>query len=288
MFKHYLLNLRPYSWVDFILLGWLAKFWVNNQLGFETKDFYLAAAILLLWAFYNILLELVKGYQERGTMSVFPAIIALLTAVVLGYVGNNTTLVWVVISTVFVVAYLLKERVRFFGQINNLVRGLIQASYLLFAIAFYNAPLTGEIWWLAGAIVSLIFARSLVGDIRDVKHDAKINKQTLPVVLGIPIAKTLSTVAILVTILVTTLVLNVTWAVTLPLWLFALAVILYRNGYVLHQLSVLTTSAFAVNLIFVFTGQDLVIINLVYVGIFLNQIYYPLLSRKSNPTFVQT
>ena len=31
MFKHYLLNLRPYSWVDFILLGWLAKFWVNNH-----------------------------------------------------------------------------------------------------------------------------------------------------------------------------------------------------------------------------------------------------------------
>lgn len=287
MFKHYLLNLRPYSWVDFILLGWLAKFSVDNQLGFETKDFYLAAAILLLWAFYNILLELVKGYQERGTMSVFPAIIALLAATVLGYAGNGATLVWVVISTVFVVAYLLKKRVRFFGRVNNLVRGLIQASYLLFAITYYNAPLTGEIWWLAGAIVSLTFARSLVGDIRDIKHDAESSKQTLPVVLGIPIAKTLSTVAILVTILISTLVLNVAWAVTLPLWLFALAVILYRNGYVLHQLSILTTSAFAVNLIFAFTSQDLAIINLVYAGIFLNQIYYPLLSRKSNPTFVQ-
>jgi 4-hydroxybenzoate polyprenyltransferase len=248
---------------------------------------YVALAAILLWVFYNILLELVKGHQERGSMSVVPAILALAVAIWLGWLGSSGTLIWVIISSFFVGAYLLKKRVRFFGQTNNLVRGFIQAAYLLFAFAFYGTTFTADIWWLAAAVVLVTFARSLVGDIRDVKHDTFANKQTLPVTVGIQMAKILSGFAILATIFIITIVLHITWLVALPLWLFACAIVFYRNGYVLHQLSVVTTSALAVNLIFAFTNHDLIIVNLIYLGIFINMIYYPLLNRKSNPTFIQ-
>lgn len=287
MLKNYLLNLRPYSWVDLVLLGLVAKFAFINSPAFEPRDLYLATAMLLLWFFYNIFLELVKGYQERGTMSTLPAIASLLAATAIGYLGNSSTLVWALVSTVLVVAYLFKKRVRFFGLTNNLVRGLIQSSYFLFAASFYNTTLSQEIWLLALVILLLMFARSLVGDIRDIKHDYETKKSTLPATLGRSNAIILSVLAISAAALLSTLTLGFNWVLSLPLCLFGLAVIFSRNGYVLHQLSILTTSAFAANLIFAFSGQDLVLINLVYVGIFLNQIFYPLLSRKSNPTFVQ-
>jgi 4-hydroxybenzoate polyprenyltransferase len=171
------------------------------------------------------------------------------------------------------------------GNFSILIRGLIQTSYFFFVI-FLLYPSINVNQILIGVLIILIYTtRALVADIRDVRHNKEAGKQTIPVVFGNKISKTFIAIILLSSVLIQIVFFN-SYLVALPLVLFAIAVIFFSNGYILHQLMILTASFFHINFIAFFTNQNLIFFNIIYLGIFLNFIFYPLLQRRSNPTFV--
>lgn len=286
MIKKYFLNLRPYSWIDLFLLGFLAKFFTASRFSLETYDLYMVGALLSLWFFFNLALEAKHNYSYRGKISVVPAIIFLLIAIVIGIIVKPYSLIFIGASTLFVLIYLQKNRNALLGNCSSIVRGIISMSYFFFALAIYSSEFTKNAVVLGISIFLLSMSRSLIGDIRDIKHNREAKKKTFPVTFGTKVSKTLIIISLLIVIILQSLYFN-SIAVSLPIILFGIGLTFSRNGYVLHQLMILTTSFFSANMILFFVSENLLLLNILYVGIFLNFIFYPLLKRKSNPTFVQ-
>ena len=67
--RGFVFNLRPYSWIDLILLGYLAKFLTVRTLTFELSDLFFISGLLCLWFFFNISLEARKKYEYRARVN---------------------------------------------------------------------------------------------------------------------------------------------------------------------------------------------------------------------------
>ncbi|GEM_PF-3566256 len=283
--KGYLLNVRPYSWVDLILLGYLAKFFVSGKMVFEFSDSYFIAGLLCLWFFFNILLEKKHGYEYRGKVSPIPALGFLVIASAIGAAANPLSLAFVALSAFFSFLYLQKKDVPSLSKLSFVTRGVVQSSYFLYALAFFASDIFSTGALAISAMVFCIYAaRAIVGDLRDIKHDSERGKMTLPVAFG---AKPAAVLAAL--LLLTAAALQIfffhSFIVSLPVLLFMALLFFYENGYVLHQLSIHKTSFFHISLISLFTSHDAFFVALIYLGVFLNSVFYPLLERKSNPKF---
>ena len=201
---------------------------------------------------------------------------------------NSWTLIPLAISTVLVFLYLLKRKNKVLGNLSWFFRGLIQASYFIYALLFY-ANNFSQISILISILIFLVTsARSLVGDLRDEKNNREANKQTLVVTYGKIVSVIVIETFLVISIILSSFCFN--FLIAIPLLLLGLSLILFRNqrnNYYSHQLTVMTTMFFSINLIFYLLRFDLLLINLAYLGIFLNMIFYPLLDRKSNPKFEQ-
>jgi 4-hydroxybenzoate polyprenyltransferase len=276
-------NLRPYSWIDLTVLGLLAKFSLDATMNFTVKDIFMILGLILLWFFFNLTLELKHGYNYRSKPSILSGIISLLIAVSVGVYFEISTLIFVAISTFLVIVYLLKNKNRLFGNSSAQIRGLIQTSYFFYALMFYTTKI-GLTQIIIGIIVILItFARSIVGDLRDIEHNQLANKKTFAVSFG----KNISIIAIETAIIIATLLIAYffNFLIAIPLILFAITILFFKNGFVLHQLTIMTTMFVSVNFISYFTDINLFFMNLIFAGILLNMVFYPLLKRKSNPIF---
>jgi 4-hydroxybenzoate polyprenyltransferase len=181
---------------------------------------------------------------------------------------------------------LQKNRNAVLGNFSSLARGLIESLYFIYALLLFTNSINQQQILIAIFILLIYAARAVVGDIRDVKPNGEAGKKTFPVTFGVRASKILVILLLLITAAIQIISFN-SCLMTMPLLLFALALIFYNNGYVLHQLMILTTSFFHINLISYYTEQNLIFINLIFLGILLNFIFYPLLKRKSNPQFVQ-
>lgn len=283
--RHYLLNVRPYSWIDLVLLGYLSKFFVSGKMVFELSDSYFIAGLLSLWFFFNILLEKKHGYEYRGKVSHVPAIGFLLLASAIGAAANPISVVFVALSAVFSIAYLQKKVVPALGKLSFVTRGFIQVSYFLYALAFFTSDIFSAGSIAISAMVFCIYAaRAIVGDLRDIKHDSERGKMTLPVTLGKKPAAVLAALLLLAAAGLQIFFFH-SFIVSLPVLLFMVLLFFYENGYVLHQLSIHKTSFFHISLISLFTSHDAFFAVLIFLGVFLNSVFYPLLERKSNPKF---
>ncbi|MFA6255347.1 MAG: UbiA family prenyltransferase [Patescibacteria group bacterium] len=288
MIYRYLLNSRPYSWIDLTLLGLLAKFSVINYLSFNLKDVITIIGLLALWIFFNLILEVKHQYQYRGNVSVIIPIFFLLLTFLIGLLQNYSSIFLVLISVILVLLYLQKNRNEILGQLNSVNRGLIQVSYFLYALTFYSAVFSQTTIILAILIFLLYFSRGMVGDIRDIKHNAEANKKTFPVVFGLKKGRFLALSLLITSILIQHFYFG-SYLIIIPLLAYAIGLIFYTNYYIQHQLFIFTTSFFSISMIIYFTSSPsyLILIELVYLGIILNMIFYPLLERKSNPIFIK-
>ncbi|MBU1119224.1 hypothetical protein KKH43_05060 [Patescibacteria group bacterium] len=136
-------------------------------------------------------------------------------------------------------------------------------------------------------IFFLYASRAVIADIRDYKHNKAACKVTLPISLGIERSKMAIFLFLMISVVVLYSCIN-SLLVLFPILLFSSAFIVYKNGYALHQLMILTTLFFCVNCIALFTNQHLIFLNLVYLGIWFNLLFYPKIARKSNPVFLET
>lgn len=285
IFSH-ILNLRPSHWVDIILIGYLAKFSITRELALNITDTPWIVGVLALWLFFNALLEKKHDYTYRGKEIVAIPIIYFLLAVLIGLMTNPLSLIPASISALLVLLYLQKNKNVLLGNLSPIIRGLIQSTYFYFAFVYYTQIISLESIVLTSIVCLMLTMRSLVGDIRDIKHNKTANKRTIPVTLGLVNSKFVVTLMVVIIIS-----LGIGYfgslLIVFPLILFLVGLLINKYGYILHQLVIITTSFLSINLIVLFTNQNIIFFNLIFLGIWLNLIFYPLLRRKSNPIFVE-
>lgn len=279
-----LYNLRPYSWVDVLLLALVAQVVRVNQVAVTLPLLFASLGLLCLWFFFNLILEWRHRYQYRAPTSPVPAFAFLLVALAAGIYTNPQSVLWVAAGVLLVGAYLLKNQGGIWGVISNLVRGLIQASYCGYALTFFGNSISSKAVGLCLCVGFFTTARSLVGDIRDRRHNAEAGKITLAVRYGESQARGVAGFLLFLTLVVSTIFLSPLAVVPVLGALF----ILYseNSGYVVHQGTILMSSLFLATLTASLAGQSTLLLTFLSVGISLNLVYYPLLARKSNPIFV--
>lgn len=278
-------NLRPYSWVDLFLLGFVAKFSVTGSLRFEAQDVLITIGLFFLWSFLNLGLEIRHGYSYRSRPSILLPVLCIIFAVLIGLYLNPYTIIFAISSVIFIAAYLLKNVGRTMGILSLPFRGLIQTSFFFYSLLFFTKTVTNLHLALGLAVLLMYSARALIGDMRDSKHNKEDGKKTFVVNYGIEASVVLAVLLFLscVAIIIVYSNMLVVW----PLLSFSIALCFYRNGYILHQSAIVVTSFTSVNLITYFTANELLFTNLVFTGLLLNMLFYPLLKRRSNPDFVQ-
>ena len=279
-----LMNLRPYSWADLLFIGLVAKVSVEKSFSFDIKDIAMLIGLLSLWYFYNLLLEWYKAREYRARPNLIIAFSFLALGIILGLIYSPLTLIFSISSVFFVLLYLLKNKVTIFGISSPIVRGIIQSQYYLYALLFYSKNISNADITLSVLIFLMSASRALIGDLRDIVPDSKTNKNTFPVIFGVQAAIVLIVILFLASIIIFISAFQ-NYLAGFPLILMIIAVMAYKNGYVLHQLMIIATTFVSVNLIALLLGDSLILFNLIFLGIFTNLIFYPLLSRKSNPIF---
>ncbi|MFA5992605.1 MAG: UbiA family prenyltransferase [Candidatus Pacearchaeota archaeon] len=284
MTKSNIFNLRLYSWIDLILIGLIAKSSIEKSLEFSTKDIILAICLVSLWIFFNLILELKHSYEYRAKPKLVFTIIFLLIPLIIGLYFNYYTAIFSLTSTFFILLYLQKNKNQLFGNCSFVIRGLIQSQYYLYALMFYSHSINLTQILIILTIFLLSSARSIIGDIRDYKHNKESSKKTIVVNLGIN-KSVIIILSLFILSIITLLFISKSTLLIFPVILFALIIIFYRNGYILHQVSITLTSFVSINLILFFTNGNLFFSDIIFTGILLNMIFYPLLERKSNPRF---
>lgn len=278
-------NLRPYSWIDAVLIGLVGKFY-SGVMDFGFMDSIMIIGIFLLWVFYNTSLELAHSYSYRAKPNMIIPIASFILLVSLALSFSYYAALAGLISCLLVLMYNQKNRGFIFGNLSLVLRGLIQCSYFFYGLFFYINSLesVNMIHMHIGLVIILLSSsRAIIADIRDIKHNRKMNKQTFPVVFGTKISIIVIEILSIISLLLM-LRINI---FCLPVFLLGIALLFYDNGYVLHQLMITTTSFTSYLLITNVIGNNLIMFNIIFISVFLNLIFYPLLERKSNPKFMQ-
>ncbi|HLC79784.1 MAG TPA: UbiA family prenyltransferase [archaeon] len=284
--RHLLFNVRPYSWVDLVLLGYLAKFMVTKNLVFELNDLFFISGLLSLWCFFNIALEAKKKYAYRGNITFLASLPFMLIGIIIGAVNGVLPALFAILSIVFCFIYLEKKFNPLLGLASSLVRGIIQIFYFLYVLTFFsNEIFVFEVVALSLMILMLYTVRAIIGDLRDIIHDKRAGNSTLPILLGEKKSVLLCSVVLIATASLQIVFFNF-YIASIPVILFAILLFFYNNGYILHQLSIHKTSFFSLSMISAITSQSTVFIALIFLGIFLNSVFYHKLERKSNPKWI--
>ncbi len=273
-----IINSRPYSWGDLVILGFLAKFSVTGKLSFEPWDFFMVFCLLSLWLFFNFILENRHNYNYRQGVSKAFSYFWLIMAGTIAVVAKIEVQALIIVSIVFVYIYLYKNKNAVLGIISPLIRGSIQAIYFIIASQFYfQEAKNREI--ISLIILASFIVRSIVGDLRDIEIDTKRNKITLPVFFGDRAARAISIMFLLSIIEIEKFCFGSFW-VAVPAIVFVLTLFFYKNNYVLHQASIVFTTFIQLNMIAVHNSDSLILLNVVFMGLWFNFLFYPLLERK--------
>jgi len=156
---NYIGQLRPYSYVDLLLLFAALHAGVR-----------VAAGVSLLW--FGFLIHLEWRHRDRERLGWHWSMWAVPWAIAPVLVPSW----WVVPFFGFAVAYALKKRFRWAAAVSPLVNGLMKTFLVLLAPGVAAATLL--------MVLGLMTLRNLLGDLRDAEKDAKESVMTVPVVLG--------------------------------------------------------------------------------------------------------
>ncbi len=276
-------NLRPYSWVDLVFVGYLAKTIALGGLNFALSDLWFIIALLAMWFFYNSLLEKKHDYDFRAGHKIFITLISATIPVIIATL-KPLSLIFVVLAFGLNYLYLQKQSLPQLRLVSIIIRGFIHSNYFLFTIFFFSAQKSENLIFYTIMLFSIMCIRSLIGDLRDIKHNADKGKKTLAVILGQEKSFMLISITLIMLFSLNLIMFN-NLQILLPFLIFFLAMLIYQNWYVQHQLSVIWTMFVTLNYIGIISGVNLIIINLIFTGLTLNMVFYPFLKRESNPIY---
>lgn len=134
--KKQILNLRPYSWVDLILMAFLAKFSVTKFLAFSFGDTILVVEVLFWWFFFNSILEMKKNHSYRAQVPKILPILFLIPTITLAFWKNVVSLIPLFISIVGILLYLKKNEKKILGNYELCCEGIDPIFLLYLSFCF--------------------------------------------------------------------------------------------------------------------------------------------------------
>ena len=276
-------NLRPYSWGNLIIIGYLAKTIKLKELTFSWSDIFFITALLSMWIFYNSLLEIKHNYEYRAKLGYFVPLAAALIVLIIA-ASSYVSILFVFVVFLLNYLYLLKQNNNTLRLFSPIIRGAIESSYFLFTFIFLGGQLSSLIVNYTLIIFIIYALRSFIGDLRDFEHNKTSGKNTLAILLGKKSSEVLILMSLFSLIFIN-LITNNNNPLTFILITFSAAIIVSRNWYILHQASIIFTTFIIIAFIAQIASLPIMLFNLIYLGVILNLVFYPILERKSNPLF---
>ena len=276
-------NLRPYSWGNLIIIGYLAKTIKLGYFAAHWTDIFFISVLLSMWIFYNSLLEIKHNYKYRAKTSYLLPLFSALIAIIIA-IQKPTSLFFVFSAFLLNYLYLLKQNNKILRLFSPIIRGLIESSYFLFAYSFLGGQFNQPVAYYSIIILIIYVLRSFIGDLRDFEHNKSAHKNTLAVLFGKKASEILVVVS-LISLLFFNLIISDNSLLTFALITFSIAIVISRNWYILHQASIILTTFIVLLLLAEIAKLPTILFNLIYLSIILNLIFYPILERKSNPVF---
>ena len=275
--------IRPYSLPGIFLLYYLTKVIVTNNLGLDTRFLFEFVPVLFGWIFLTLLLEAEHKHSNRERIPYSYSAIALIVAVVLSVFFNGLTpIIPLIFFIAFTFLYIKKNSVPILGNTSFISRGFAEAMLFFFSLSILSTTyLQASNIMLALAIVLITSARNLIGDIRDTKFD----DVTFTARFGNRLGYTVSIFLYAVGGCVLFIISNGTLGVVFPIILMIILLAIIDNGHMFHRLSVLLSAITIVAYILFIIGDSnlLLLLNIIFLSIICNLVFYNLVPRKSNP-----
>jgi len=281
--KDYLSLIRAYSIVDLLLILFLARTLSIGNIDFSYKDILFGVLYILLWLYLTLDLEAQHKHPYRAQIShKFPYTLLIIATIISAYY-SITSVLFIALIWVSTNLYIRKESSNIVSHTSFLTRGLYEASIFFYGISLYvgisGINLTNI---LIGLVIFLLYSsRNLVADVRDVAFD----KNTFTVRYGSKNSYLVS----LATIVLAAFILYYLYSsflVTLPILVYAIALLFYDNGFSLHRSAIKLTSFTSANIILYILFSEpilLVLSNTLFLVVLSDFLFYEATPRKSNP-----
>ncbi len=255
---------------------------IGNQLPAFT-DYINGLLFILLWSFLTLSLEAKHKHSYRSRISWKTPILILLFASTIALYHNYQSFIFLLLVCIFTYFYISKEKYRLLGFTSFINRGLYEAALYFFGVTLYlDIYDISSSHLLIGSIIFFLYAsRNLIGDIRDIKFD----KKTLAVKIGPRYSYLISLFFYLFSIIILLKIEFNFWMIFPPL-IMTFLILFYDNGYSLHRSSILITSCVSLNIILLQSTFTLFFLNIFFISVLSNIIFYESIPRKSNPKFI--
>lgn len=261
-----LLTMRPYSWINVVLIGVVAHVIATGSIALSPQLVVSGGLSLLLWFAGSGITEFFrKRYEYNESAARYLIIVPIVVVVQFLVEITQLTIAALLVVLGSCVLYGAKTNSRV-GRVSFLFRGLSEVGLFLLIVSIYGiTSLSPQIVEFAAIIYLITCARNLVGDLRDVSVDT----YTLPVV-----SQRLSLLASVVLGLGALAVLPELWTMFPVVAAVCLtAVFGITKAYHVHRLYVLCTLFFIANYLLALLDGPLLVSNIVFVGVLLDHTY---------------
>lgn len=281
--KNYLVLIRPYSLMDLLLVFLLARVLSITNITFNYNDLIFCSLYIFLWMFLTLALEAKHRHPYRKIISnKIPYTILAVSILISGYI-NIQSLLFIGFIWLSTYLYIKKEESEIMGLTSFLARGLYETSLFLFGVSlFIDLIELSKVQLITGIVLFLLYAaRNLIADVRDVDFD----ENTFTVRFGSKVSYIVSLIFYLISIVLLFRIFSNFW-IAFPVIVLAAILLVYDNGYALHRCSIIVTSFTAVNIISTIISPspiNIVYINILFMGVLSNLLFYESTPRKSNP-----
>lgn len=277
--KKYLVLIRAYSLVDVFFVFLLAKI-LSGARVFSFVDIYKSFSLFFLWGFLTLSLEAKHRHKYREIVPCFVPYVLLILASIISLFFNFQALLLIFFIWLFCFLYTQKETSVFCGSTSFLWRGLYQTTLFVFFLTLYCDIRNISLFEIIIGIVLFFFyaSRNLIADIRDVIFD----KNTFTVRFGVRLSYIISLFFYLIGIWLLYL-LFVNLMVIFPALVMSIVIIFYDDGFNLHRCSIIVTTFTLANIISMFTNSNLLLLNILFLSVLSNLLFYEKIARLSNP-----
>jgi hypothetical protein len=274
---------RPYSLPGIFLLYYMAKVIITGNLMLSVYSILESIPVLAAWISFTLLLEAEHKHSNREKIPYSYPVITFVITVLSAIIFNGLIpIVPLIFFLIFVFAYIKKNSIPLLGNFSFVSRGFVEAVLFFFSLAlFSNSYLHLQYIALAFAVLLITSARNLIGDIRDTKFD----EITFTVRFGDNVGYVVSILLYVIGGYALFTISQGTWGVVFPIIIMVLILAVIDNGHMLHRLSVILSSVVMAAYILYLTGNGalLFLLNVVFLCICCNFVFYDMVPRRSNP-----
>ena len=275
--------LRPYSLPGLFVLYYVANVIVTKSLELNINSIFRFVPVFFAWSFMTLLLEAEHKHSNREKIPYSYPAIALVIAIISAIAFNGLTPILPLIFFMgFTYMYIKKNNISILGNVSFISRGFMETSLFFLSLSILSTSYIQMSNILFGLIILLTTsARNLIGDIRDTKFD----EVTFTARFGDKLGYVVSILLYLAGAYVLFIVSHGAFGTVLPILLMVLLLIIIDNGHMFHRISVfLSTITMAAYILFLTgNGSFLILLNLIFLSIICNLVFYNLVPRRSNP-----